>query len=129
MDWDALKDLLFTWEGRVNRAKWWAVGFGSWLAMFVLVGVAIGLNSISSALGVISYVVLAGVYIALAVAGVMVAIKRWHDRGKSGWWIFIVLVPIIGSLWALIELGFLAGDPNSNEWGPNPLDPAAARRG
>jgi uncharacterized membrane protein YhaH (DUF805 family) len=45
------------------------------------------------------------------------ATKRWHDRGKSGWWSLIVFVPIIGGLWALIELGFLGGQPGVNEYG------------
>jgi uncharacterized membrane protein YhaH (DUF805 family) len=43
--------------------------------------------------------------------------KRWHDRGKSGWWSLIMFVPIIGGLWALIELGFLGGDEGANQYG------------
>lgn len=43
--------------------------------------------------------------------------KRWHDRGKSGWWSLIMFVPIIGGLWALIELGFLPGDDGANAYG------------
>jgi uncharacterized membrane protein YhaH (DUF805 family) len=46
--------------------------------------------------------------------------KRWHDRGKSGWWSLIVLVPIIGPLWMFIECGFLGGEDGSNTYGPNP---------
>ena len=45
------------------------------------------------------------------------ATKRWHDRGKSGWWSLIVFVPIIGGLWALIELGFLPGEEGVNAYG------------
>ncbi len=43
--------------------------------------------------------------------------KRWHDRGKSGWWSLLALVPVIGGLWALIELGFLGGEPGVNAYG------------
>jgi uncharacterized membrane protein YhaH (DUF805 family) len=46
-----------------------------------------------------------------------IATKRWHDRGKSGWWSLIVLVPIVGGLWALIELGFLPGEEGVNAYG------------
>lgn len=46
-----------------------------------------------------------------------IATKRWHDRGKSGWWSLITFVPIIGGLWAFIELGFLGGEPGTNEYG------------
>jgi uncharacterized membrane protein YhaH (DUF805 family) len=50
-----------------------------------------------------------------------VSIKRWHDRGKSGWWVLIALVPLIGGLWALIETGFLPGTSGTNQYGPDPL--------
>ncbi len=45
------------------------------------------------------------------------ATKRWHDRGKSGWWSLIAFVPIIGAFWMLIELGFLGGDDGVNDYG------------
>ena len=43
--------------------------------------------------------------------------KRWHDRGKSGWWSLIALVPLIGALWFFIELGFLGGNEGANQYG------------
>jgi uncharacterized membrane protein YhaH (DUF805 family) len=46
--------------------------------------------------------------------------KRWHDRGKSGWWSLIVLVPIIGGFWAFIELALLGGDESENYYGDVP---------
>lgn len=47
--------------------------------------------------------------------------KRWHDRDKSGWWSLIGLIPIIGGLWMLIELGFLRGTEGPNRFGPDPI--------
>ncbi|MGQ0485996.1 MAG: DUF805 domain-containing protein [Hyphomicrobiales bacterium] len=47
--------------------------------------------------------------------------KRWHDRGKSGWWMLIILIPLIGPIWVLIELGFLRGTKGPNHYGPDPL--------
>ena len=46
-----------------------------------------------------------------------VHIKRFHDRDKSGWWVLIGLIPIIGAIWLLIELGFLKGTPGPNRFG------------
>ncbi len=46
-----------------------------------------------------------------------IATKRWHDRNKSGWWSLIGFVPLIGGLWMFIELGFLGGEPGTNEYG------------
>jgi uncharacterized membrane protein YhaH (DUF805 family) len=47
--------------------------------------------------------------------------KRWHDRGKSGWWSLILFVPLIGSIWLLVELGFLRGTEGPNKYGPDPI--------
>ena len=49
--------------------------------------------------------------------------KRWHDRGKSGWWSLIGLVPIIGGMWMLIELGFLKGTAGRTSTGRIPFPP------
>jgi uncharacterized membrane protein YhaH (DUF805 family) len=69
-----------------------------------------------------------GVGIVLFVFGIValwisiaVAVKRYHDRNKSGWWVFIVFVPIIGGIWYLVECGFLRGTPGPNDYGPDPL--------
>jgi uncharacterized membrane protein YhaH (DUF805 family) len=47
-------------------------------------------------------------------------VKRWHDRDKSGWWVLIAFIPIIGAFWVLIECGFLDGTPGPNRFGPSP---------
>ena len=47
--------------------------------------------------------------------------KRWHDRDKSGWWALMNLIPIVGTIWVLIECGFLSGTPGRNRFGPDPL--------
>ena len=57
----------------------------------------------------------------LIVVGVVVQIRRWHDRNKSGWWILLNLIPFLGSAWALIELGFIRGTKGPNRFGPDPL--------
>jgi uncharacterized membrane protein YhaH (DUF805 family) len=48
---------------------------------------------------------------------IIVYVKRFHDRDKSGWWVLIGLIPIIGVIWLLIELGFLKGTPGPNRFG------------
>ena len=45
-------------------------------------------------------------------------VKRCHDRGRSGWFQCVALIPIVGSLWLFIELFCLPGADVSNEWGP-----------
>jgi uncharacterized membrane protein YhaH (DUF805 family) len=119
IDW---KHLLFEFDGRINRGKFWAGIVGVWaisLVLWILIGIAVAINS--AAIWVILGILAVAVYVGLIWMGLAISIKRWHDRGKSGWWVFIGLVPIIGALWALIETGFLEGDAGDNEYGPNPL--------
>jgi uncharacterized membrane protein YhaH (DUF805 family) len=59
--------------------------------------------------------------IALFWVSLAVAVKRWHDRGKSAWWILIVFVPVVGGIWYLIECGFLEGTSGANRYGADPL--------
>jgi uncharacterized membrane protein YhaH (DUF805 family) len=56
-----------------------------------------------------------------------VLIKRWHDRNKSGWWVLINLVPLIGAIWTFIECGFLKGTSGSNRYGASPIPTAAGQ--
>jgi uncharacterized membrane protein YhaH (DUF805 family) len=72
---------------------------------------------------------LMGLYIIYAFATLVpslaCAVRRLHDTNKSGWWILISLVPIIGGVWLIV---LLATDSNQgdNQYGPNPkLMPSA----
>lgn len=47
----------------------------------------------------------------------IVQIGRWHDRNKSGWWVFLNCIPFAGTLWVLIELGILRGPDGDNRYG------------
>jgi uncharacterized membrane protein YhaH (DUF805 family) len=53
--------------------------------------------------------------------GIAAGAKRCHDRDRTGWFQLIVLIPIIGAIWLLIELGFLKGSEGENRFGPDPL--------
>lgn len=50
-----------------------------------------------------------------------VAVRRLHDIGKSGWWWFIGLIPIVGGI-ILIVFFVKAGEPGENIYGPNPKE-------
>ena len=59
-------------------------------------------------------------YIALIWVSFALPIKRWHDRDKSGWWILITFIPIIGAVWAFVENGCLRGTEGPNRYGDDP---------
>lgn len=105
--------LFFSFEGRINRAAFW---LGTLIIWVVLAVAALLFARDSSTVFLYVIVAIAVLWPALAVT-----IKRWHDREKSGWWILIGLVPLIGPIWALVETGFLHGTVGPNQYGPDPL--------
>jgi len=97
---------LFSFTGRHSRQSFW-------FSILVVMGLGIIgaiLYVINEWLGILGYIPL--MWISLAAS-----VKRWHDRGKSGWWVLIGAIPIIGGIWALVETGFLVGDPGDNQYG------------
>jgi uncharacterized membrane protein YhaH (DUF805 family) len=96
-------------EGRINRKTWW-IGV---LCLFVV-------SLVSSILfghdGLVPFII----GILTLIAGIMMHIKRCHDRGKSGWWCLLLLIPVVNFIWAVVDLGILPGTPGPNEYGPEP---------
>ncbi len=123
-----MKDLLFGFQGRINRAKFWLAS----IAVTVIYGIvtsflfagAAGSSDPTEALasvGTLGGLVALVLFIAMVWISFALAVKRWHDRNKSGWWILIVFVPVIGSLWYFIECGLLKGTSGANRYGADPL--------
>ena len=109
-----MKEILFSFNGRISRKTYWYSFLGiivaSFVFMFLVALLTVGNETAISVITLIFYIPL--MWVSLAVQ-----VKRWHDRNKSGWWVLIGLVPIIGGIWALIENGFLAGDEAENRFG------------
>jgi uncharacterized membrane protein YhaH (DUF805 family) len=123
-----MANLLFSFQGRVNRAKFWLVALGIFVVEVILFAAISGgaamsgdPEQIAAAIGPLAGVVIFALVVIATWISIAVAVKRYHDRNKSGWWVLIVLVPVIGGLWYLIECGFLRGTPGPNTYGPDPL--------
>ena len=112
IDWG---HLLFAFDGRINRAKFWLGAVVIWVVWAVVIAIASAMNSS------FGWIIGGVFYIAVIWVGLAVSIKRWHDRDKSGWWVLISFIPLIGPIWALVETGFLEGTPGTNQYGPDPL--------
>lgn len=59
--------------------------------------------------------------LAILISSIAVGVRRLHDIGYSGWWLFIVLVPVIGLIVFLI-LTLEDSQPGENQYGPNPKE-------
>lgn len=108
---------LLSYEGRINRQRYWAFTL-LLIAAFIVATIIDGvLNT-----GVVTLLLaLATLY-----PSICVSIKRWHDRDKSGWWVLIGLVPVVGGIWTFIECGCLPGTSGPNRFGEDPLAAPAA---
>ena len=108
-------------SGRARRAEYW------YFYLFnLLIGIAISIvgliiTFISGDFSTMIIVnILAWIYsLAILLPALGVTVRRLHDTGKSGWMMFIVLIPFVGAIWLLV-LMCLDSDPGENEYGPNP---------
>ena len=103
-------------EGRASRAAYWW-----WFLFAILANVAGGI--LDAILGTNFVRIL--VAVALFVPGLSVAVRRLHDIDRSGWWIFLILIPLIGFIVLLIWY-LREGDPADNQYGPPPVTGAPA---
>ncbi len=121
-------------QGRIGRQTWWLAYVLPLMGISILCSVldiALGFVSLEDAApaegygyafqtqGIGPFGLLS--LIPLIWGGLAGQVKRWHDRDKSGWFVLINFIPLIGAIWAVIELGFLRGTPGPNRFGPDPL--------
>ncbi|MEE1795025.1 DUF805 domain-containing protein [Streptomyces sp. BE308] len=111
MNWylDVLKNYA-GFSGRARRKEYWMFVLFNFIAAVILMVIG----------GVIGTQIPYYIYlVAVIVPSIAVVVRRLHDTGRSGWWILISLVPLVGGI---ILLVFLAteGKYEANEYGANP---------
>jgi len=107
-------------DGRSRRAEFW------WYFLANLI-ISIVLNIVDAAIGWGSGVggVLSGLYgLAVLLPGIAVGIRRLHDTGKSGWWLLIAFVPIVGII-VLVVFWATDSTPGANQYGMSEKYPTA----
>jgi len=123
MDWylEALKKYA-VFEGRSRRKEYWFFGLFNAIFSVVLViaDVFFGTSGGVSSPGLLSGVYTLGVFLpALAVL-----VRRLHDTKRSGWWVLISFLPLIGVL-VLLFFSLQEGQPGENQYGFSPKAHAA----
>ncbi|MCC6543190.1 MAG: DUF805 domain-containing protein [Nitrospirae bacterium] len=60
----------------------------------------------------------------MIIPSIAVVVRRLHDTNRSGWWLLIGLIPLIGGI-VLIVFTVQDSQPGPNQFGPNPKENAA----
>ena len=115
MDWymKVLREYA-TFSGRARRKEYWMFTLVNFL---IMIGLAIvdGVLGIGGDLGLLSLLY----SVAVIIPSIAVGVRRLHDTGRSGWWLFVVLIPLIG-IFVLLFFLFTDSQPGANQYGPNP---------
>ncbi len=105
--------------GRSRRKEYWF-----FLLFNLLISIVLGIidritGSFNPQIGV---GLLGGIYyLAVFIPGIAVNIRRLHDTGRSGWWMLILLIPLIGVI-VLFIFALQDSKPGQNRYGANPKE-------
>lgn len=107
-------------SGRSSRRNYWWFMLANILIIFAFnvvlrMMVAPGPSSIRIVLTILLVVY----YLALIEPSIALTVRRLHDTGRSGWWILIELIPLVGVVWFLV-LMCLPSEPAANRFGLKP---------
>jgi len=102
--------------GRSRRKEYWYFVLFSLIVSLVLSAVDALLGTFSSSTNV---GLLSGIYGLAIIPSIAVSVRRLHDIDRTGWWVLISLVPVIGTIVLLVS-AVLDGTPGQNRFGPNP---------
>jgi uncharacterized membrane protein YhaH (DUF805 family) len=118
-----MKDIYLSFEGRINRKIYWLYYLLPWTVVYVFLSIVTSGITVNIPMGGMSipYPILPTVFAILAIwPALAISVKRCHDRGRSGFFILIGLIPLV-NIWMGIELLFLSGTSGSNKFGDDPL--------
>ena len=103
-------------HGRARRKEYW------YFTLFFAISY-LGLAIIASLIGgdEAAEVIPAIYALAVALPAIGVSVRRLHDTNRSGWFVLLSLIPLVGTI---ILIVFCAQDstPGENQYGPNPKD-------
>ncbi|MBN8202994.1 MULTISPECIES: DUF805 domain-containing protein [Bacillaceae] len=106
----------FNFSGRSRRKDYWMFILFTFVISIILtvIEMALGLE-ITEDIGILTTLF----SVIMIIPSLSVTVRRLHDTGKSGWWILISLIPLIGGIIILI-FTLMDSEPGSNKYGPNP---------
>jgi uncharacterized membrane protein YhaH (DUF805 family) len=113
-----MSKMLFSFEGRISRKPFWMFILVVFIGTIITTFIDMATTGQDTGIATLLFILI------IFWPSLAIQVKRWHDRDKSGWWVLINFVPILGPIWALVENGFLTGTEGSNRFGENPMQKA-----
>ena len=105
-------------SGRSRRKEYWMFVLG-WIIGFIVLMLVEGMLGLSGSLGL--YGPLTALFaLAILIPSIAVGVRRLHDTGRSGWWMLIGLIPLVGLI--LLIFFVTEGTKGPNAYGPDPKE-------
>ena len=116
---ESFSRLFFSFDGRVSRSTYWLKYMLPYAVIYIVLAMLdINAGSFNPTVGFGTY---SGLFWLVGfIPSLAMSIKRCHDRNKTGWFLLVGLIPLVG-IWLLIELWFLKGTDGTNQYGRDPL--------
>ncbi|MDR0275100.1 MAG: DUF805 domain-containing protein [Burkholderiaceae bacterium] len=109
---DVLKNKYAKFDGRAGRPEYWF-----FVLCNVIVVVVLDILIPVKLVGLLASALLLIYGLATLVPAIAVGVRRLHDIDRSGWWMLIVFVPLIGGI-VLLVFAVLPGTQGNNRFGP-----------
>ncbi|MGN0857466.1 MAG: DUF805 domain-containing protein [Candidatus Spyradenecus sp.] len=104
----------WTFEGRASRSEyWWVYLINFFISVFLSRSIRFDL------LDPLAFILTLAFVLITFIPQLCLTIQRLHDTGRSGWFVWIGLIPFLGPL-ILIVLMCLGSEPRENAYGPIP---------
>ena len=106
-------------SGRARRKEFWM--FQLFNTLFSVIAMILD-NVLGITFDELGYGPIYALYaLAMFIPGLVVTVRRLHDVGKSGWFMLIAFIPLIGIIWLLIVMA-TEGNSGENKYGLNPKE-------
>lgn len=105
-------------SGRSRRKEYWMFILGV-VIVAVILGIIEGILGINGMVGGVYGPLTILLLLGILIPSIAVQVRRFHDQGKSGWFVLLGFIPLVGGLIVLVFM-CLEGTNGPNEYGPDP---------
>ncbi|GBU07802.1 inner membrane protein [Bacteroidales bacterium] len=110
-------------DGRARRKEYWTFILTNTIGIFVVAlifGTLSGIANSTTISSIGSYLV-GLLYFVTLLPSIAVGIRRLHDKGRSGWMMLVIFIPMIGTIWFLVMM-IDEGTKGPNQYGADPKE-------